>query len=636
MQISRKKILLVEDDPVTALTYKQALEKYGYTVYTAVSGEKAVSAVDAEAGIDLILMDMDLGAGIDGTEAAAAILSKHDIPVLFLSSHTESEIVEKTEKIRSYGYVIKNSTLTVIDASIKMALRLFDEKINERQKEHTLRESEERYRNIMANLEAGVVLHEADTSIIMWNKRATELLGLSDDQLKGKTAMDPYWQFLYEDFTPVKPEHYPVNLVLAGKKPVQNLILGVRKNATAPLVWGTVSAFPEFDENGAISKILVSFIDITARKNAEIDLQAKNEEYEALNEQLHATVGELQIQNAEIRQAGESLRRHDERYSKMVADIGDVIVIIDENGINRYKSPNVERLFGWTPKELTGKSTWENIHPDDLPAMQEFFGRIMKQRYGSSTVECRYRHKNGNYTWIEITLTNLLHDPSIKGLLGNYHEITARKLVEAEIKALLAEKEILLKEVHHRIKNNLTAIDGLLQMQASSLRDTAAVTALEDAGNRVKSMRLLYEKLYQTTDYSELSLDKYFDPLIDEIVNTFPHAEGVRVVKKIENIVLHANRLQPLGIILNELLTNIMKYAFTGKDDGVITVTASSENNRVTLIIADNGNGMPEDVSFAHSTGFGLVLVSGLTRQLGGKIRIERTQGTSIVLEFER
>jgi len=126
----KKSILLVEDEAILGMLQKATLEKYGYCVTTVNSGEKAVEYINNNLSIDLILMDIDLGRGIDGTQAAEHILSNHDIPIIFLSSHTEPEIVEKTEKITSYGYVVKNSTITVLDASIKMAFKLFDAKQN--------------------------------------------------------------------------------------------------------------------------------------------------------------------------------------------------------------------------------------------------------------------------------------------------------------------------------------------------------------------------------------------------------------------------------------------------------------------------------------------------------------------------
>jgi DNA-binding NtrC family response regulator len=127
--IIKKTLLLVENEVLIALSKKIELEKYGYNVLTVNTGEKAAALTKDNIDIDLILMDIDLGKGIDGTQTAEIILKEKDIPVVFLSGHTELETVEKTEKITSYGYVVKNSSITVLDASIKMAFKLFDEKM---------------------------------------------------------------------------------------------------------------------------------------------------------------------------------------------------------------------------------------------------------------------------------------------------------------------------------------------------------------------------------------------------------------------------------------------------------------------------------------------------------------------------
>jgi PAS domain S-box-containing protein len=134
------------------------------------------------------------------------------------------------------------------------------------------------------------------------------------------------------------------------------------------------------------------------------------------------------------KQAEEAINRNEAMQSKMFANIGDVIVIVDQHGINRYKSTNIEKIFGWKPEDVIGVSTWENIHPDDLESTQKFFGKLMNVPDSVGTTECRYRRKDGSYSWIEFTGTNLLHDPDINGLLGNYHDINERKQTEEALK----------------------------------------------------------------------------------------------------------------------------------------------------------------------------------------------------------
>jgi len=175
---------------------------------------------------------------------------------------------------------------------------------------------------------------------------------------------------------------------------------------------------------------------------------------------------------------------------------------------------------------------------------------------------------------------------------------------------------------------------SLLSIQARKMKDPVAIAALEDAGKRMISMEVLYEKLYQSAGFSELPVSVFLHALIDAILSNFPGHENIALEKSFDDFILDAKRLQTLGVIINELLTNIMKYAFTGRNDGHILVSATLASNCVAIIVQDNGNGIPDSVNFENTTGFGLMLVYGLAKQLNGQIRIERGNGTRIVLEF--
>ena len=226
-------------------------------------------------------------------------------------------------------------------------------------------------------------------------------------------------------------------------------------------------------------------------------------------------------------------------------------------------------------------------------------------------------------------------DGEIIGLACYVLDNTAQKQAEQVIKALLSEKELVLKEVHHRIKNNMEMIKGLLSFQLEKVADAVAKAALEDWVSRIQSMSLLYDKLYRSSDYSELSVQAYLPTLVDEVVANVLEGRRVRLEKTIEDFILDAKRLQCLGIIINELLTNCLKYAFKGRASGLISVSALSANGHISVSVQDDGNGLPESVNFKESTGFGLQLVHALTQQLKGSVRIERAKGTKVVVEFE-
>ncbi len=194
--------------------------------------------------------------------------------------------------------------------------------------------------------------------------------------------------------------------------------------------------------------------------------------------------------------------------------------------------------------------------------------------------------------------------------------------------------QTILREVHHRVKNNMNTVIGLLTLQANTLEQDGARRVLEDASSRVQSMAILYDKLYLSSDFSTVSASQYFPELVHEILANFPNQTEVETEVRVDDFPLGEKTIQPLGIILNELLTNIMKYAFQGRERGKILVVLSRDEASIRLVVQDDGNGMPESIDFENSTGFGLMLLNTLAKHLRGSIRIERGAGTKIELTF--
>lgn len=193
----------------------------------------------------------------------------------------------------------------------------------------------------------------------------------------------------------------------------------------------------------------------------------------------------------------------------------------------------------------------------------------------------------------------------------------------------LKEKELLLKEVHHRIKNNMNTIYNLLQMQMQALEENAARVVLQDAASRVRAMMLLYDRLILAENISGLSLRDYLAPLVEEIIRIFPNKAAVRVRTEIAEVQLGARQLSPIGLMVNELITNAMKYAFQGRESGEIclSVTQSAEQ-QVQIEFTDDGIGLPAEVSLDDPPGFGLRIVQILVQQMNGTIEVDRSQGT--------
>ena len=178
----RKTILLVEDESLVAMDEQASLRQYGYSVSIARTGEEAIEAFDTPERYDMVLMDIDLGKGIDGTEAATEILKKINLPIVFLSSHFEPDIVKKTDSISSYGYVLKNSGMPVLDASIKMAFRLFESREKGKEEREARCRSEARYRFVIDNAPIGIFQRKLSGEYVFFNKREMEQLECDNEE----------------------------------------------------------------------------------------------------------------------------------------------------------------------------------------------------------------------------------------------------------------------------------------------------------------------------------------------------------------------------------------------------------------------------------------------------------------------
>ncbi len=260
----KKTILLVEDEIINAMLVKDSLEKYGYTVIHAITGEQTIEIFRNNNEIDLILMDIDLGKGLDGTEAADIILKEHDIPVVFLSSHTEPEVVEKTEKITSYGYVVKNSSITVLDASIKMAFKLFEAKIKEQKKDTALNESQKTAQWLL-DIAAEIILSlDADGTITLMNKSGHQLLGYSSPELIGKNWIETC--IPRESRDEIRNFYENLKSGKAGtRKAVENTVL--LKSGEQRIVSWHMAVHK--DKDGKFAGFVSSGKDITEKKQAE-------------------------------------------------------------------------------------------------------------------------------------------------------------------------------------------------------------------------------------------------------------------------------------------------------------------------------------------------------------------------------
>ncbi len=606
-----KTVLLVEDEAVISIITSKALKKFGYRVISSNSGEDAVRIALEDEKISMVLMDINLGDGIDGTEAARQILVARNLPIVFHTSHSEREMVEKVRGITRYGYVIKSSGDFVLQLSLEMAYEMFY--LNEKTKKN-----EEHYRALFQNTGTWLIAIEEDMTISLVNDEFARSAGYAREEIEGKRK--------WTDFVDQKDIDRMIGQHWMRRENQQTALKSYEfgfKTRSGDILdtFITVSMIP------GTKKSIASMIDVSERKRIKKELRDKNEELEAMNEEFEAA-------NEELIAAYEDLFESESLYRTMFENTGTAMILIeDDMMISKVNGEFVKRT-GYSPDDIAAGTQWGSIvHPDDVQMIIERHRqRRDNPENAPSSYDIRYITKSGD---LRQATMNVQMVPGTGKSIASIVDITESRLAEEKIKMLLREKELILKEVHHRIKNNMNSINGLLSLQCYTLKDQSAVAALEDAGSRVRSMMVLYDKLYCSADYGNLSVKNYFVPLIDQIVSNFPGDISISVEKRIEDFMLDVKVLSSLGMIINELLTNIMKHAFRGRERGLIKVSASMAGNRAAVVMEDDGIGLPDTVSFEKPAGFGLDLVGMLTEQIGGNIRIERGSGTRFVLEFD-
>lgn len=854
----RKRILLVEDEALIALAEKNSLEKYGYEVSVLGSGEEAVQAIAAGMDMDLVLMDIDLGSGMDGTQTAERILEMRSLPIVFLSSHTEPEIVERTERITSYGYVVKNSSITVLDASIKMAFKLYeanrktleserrqnalianiadvivvidrnginrykspnirkwfgwepgdvvgrpaldnvhpDDRAASREildrliasEEGTSTSTEIRYlckdggykwieitlvnmladpvvQGILGNFHDVSVRKQAEHEkeferkfteklldslpgifylysypelrLVRWNRNHETLLGFEGEEIKNRpiydwhvpgseaavraaveTAMEEGINDLEAPLVAKDGRLIPfymtgvpfemddrrylmgIGIDLTGYKKIETELQEIHSRQSA--LFGAMSEMVVFHEmiyddlghpidyrildfNEAFTRItgigrteavgvLASEVygmnpapylenyaevvrtgkpcmyttfytpfnkhfsisavplgknqfatvttDSTRIKEYEEKLQIQLEDYAAVNEELRASTEELQRLNEELVRRTEELDRY---FSSSL----DLLCIADTDGNFLRLNPEWAKVLGYAIEDLQGKRFLDFVHPEDLDRTMKALSTLSAQKE-ILNFENRYRHKDGLYRWLEWRSR-----PQGRLIYAAARDVTPRKRIEEDLRRQVEQKEILLKEVHHRIKNNLAAIEALVFLHGESSQNPEVKAALTDTSGRIASMRVLYEKLLGEKRYAEGSVQDYVGSLVQSMRDALAIPEGVSIRTRVEEISMPPNRLFPLGIIVNEVVTNSIKHAFQGRERGTIDIHLSRNGEQGILEIRDDGPGiLPEHLQGGVS-GFGLNLVRMLTEQLGGELSIEGSDGTKVVVAFK-
>ena len=228
-------------------------------------------------------------------------------------------------------------------------------------------------------------------------------------------------------------------------------------------------------------------------------------------------------------------------------------------------------------------------------------------------------------------------DGNVVEATGMGFDITENKKNEERITQSLKEKDVLLKEVHHRVKNNMQVISSILNLQSSYVRDAYALNLLKECQNRIKSMAFIHESLYQTKNFESVNFSEYVTTLSKNLVHTYSiNTKKIKLILTLDDLMLNLDASIPCGLIINEIISNSLKYAFPDNRDGIIFVTLRVDKNKVKIEVGDNGVGIPENVDIKNTQTLGLQLVDTLVEQISGTLKLNRSKGTIFSIEFNK
>jgi PAS domain S-box-containing protein len=331
------------------------------------------------------------------------------------------------------------------------------------------------------------------------------------------------------------------------------------------------------------------------------------------------------------------LEDSEEKYRSIFENTGTAMIITDENMNITLTNRTFQNILNQKGDQIEGKLNWiEMLVPDDREKIKNYHKIDEKKDVNSAIVPKTYEVQSMIKGDLRDFFATFEFIPGTKSSLISLIDITDRKRAEGLLNTSLKEKELLLREIHHRVKNSLQIISSLLSLQASEFDDNLIIEKYKESENRIHTIALIHENLYQSTDISNIDFKNYLEILIDDIMYSYKvDREMIKTVLDLNDYELGIETAIPVGLIINELVSNALKHAFKSGEKGEIKIVLEKYDDTYTLTVQDNGIGLPDDIHPENTKSLGLMLVNALVTQLEGKMSFEVKNGTSFKIIFK-
>jgi PAS domain S-box-containing protein len=338
----------------------------------------------------------------------------------------------------------------------------------------------------------------------------------------------------------------------------------------------------------------------------------------------------LRIKNSE-----EVMLKSEEKYRLIVENAREGIWSIDAEANTIFVNQYMANMLGYTVDEMLGMHLFSFMDEDNIEIAKN---NLENRKKGiQEHYDFEFIRKDGERIYTSISASPI-NDQQGKyvGALALVADVTERRKMEQKIQKSLKEKEMLLKEIHHRVKNNLMIIASLLNIQSRYIKDTESQEIFKESQNRARSMAIIHERLYQSVDLKRIDFGDYVRTLSNELFHAYADDSGrIKLKINLDAIFVDINIAIPLGLIINELITNSLKHAFPKGRGGEITLDFHKKEDSFELTVKDNGIGFPEDLDYRSTSSLGLQLVNSLTEQIDGKVEMDGSNGTCFKITFQ-
>ncbi len=330
----------------------------------------------------------------------------------------------------------------------------------------------------------------------------------------------------------------------------------------------------------------------------------------------------------------EELRKNEDRYRRLV-EISPEAIVVHVDGILRYVNAATLHLFGASSVEdMVGKPVLDFVHPDTREFVRKRVSTMWDEHQGVPIAEEKFLRMDGSTVDVEVTATPLTYEGR-RAILVVARDVTERKRAREILENTLAEKEVLLREIHHRVKNNMQVISSLLNLQANEATDPVTKEGLIDTQHRVRSMALVHEKLYRSGTLARIEFGEYLKSVTSELSRSYKK-ENVHETVSAETVYVEVDVAIPCGLIVNEIVSNAFKHAFPEGRKGSIEVRLRDlGGGDVELSIEDDGVGIPASQDPSTMGSMGMKIVYALAEQLSATVSLERGNGTTFRLRFK-